>query len=64
MKKIRRVNVRKFSREMYSFLDKLPLAVYNKVTGKVLFVVISARKGGQLYEFSTEDALQSEKRKS
>lgn len=46
---------------MYSYLNKLPLAVYNKRTGELMFVVISAKKGIKLYELSAEDSLQSNK---
>ena len=35
---------------MYSYLDKLPVVVYNKRTGKIMFVVISAKKGKEIYD--------------
>ena len=57
MKQIKKINIRKFSREMYSYLNKLPLAVYNKRTGELMFVVISAKKGIKLYEISAKDNL-------
>ena len=47
MKEIKRINVRKFSRNMYSCLDELPLAVYNKKTGEIKFIVISKEEGGK-----------------
>ena len=43
--KIKKINIRKFSRRMYSYLDELPLAVYNKRTGKIMFYIISKEKG-------------------
>ena len=38
-KRMLRVSVRTFNREMYSYLDKLPLVVYNKRTKKDLFKI-------------------------
>lgn len=58
------VNVRKFSREMYSCLEELPLAVYNKRTGDIMFVVISEKKGSELFDLRTENLIQSKKRTS
>lgn len=46
---------------MYSYLDDLPLAVYNKRTKEILFVVISAKKGSEIYDLSPENTIQSEK---
>jgi len=42
-----RVNIRKFSRNVYSYLDKLPVVVYNKRTKKDIFIVTSPKKGGK-----------------
>lgn len=42
---MRVASIRKFSRNVYSYLKDLPVLVYNKRTGKVVFVVISPEKG-------------------
>ena len=49
-KKIKKVNIRAFSRQMYSYTGDLPIVVYNKYANKPLFVVISVEEGGELYE--------------
>ena len=61
MKKIKTINIRKFSRKMYSYLNDLPVAVYNKRTGKIMFVVISPEKGGKYIDSQTKDSIQSNK---
>jgi hypothetical protein len=40
MKKIKRINVRRFNREFYSYINDLPLEVYNSRTDKVMFLVV------------------------
>ena len=37
---IKKVSIRKFSRRIYSYIKELPIAVYNKRTGEVMFLVI------------------------
>ena len=52
-KKIKKINIRKFSRSMYSCINELPIAVINKKTGELVFVVISEKEGKKLYDTST-----------
>jgi len=59
MTKIRKVNIRSFSRQMYKHVDRLPILVYNKYTKKPLFVVISVKDGGELYGTQADDIIQS-----
>jgi len=61
MKKVKKVNIRKFSRRMYSYLDELPLAVYNKRTGKIMFYIISKEKGGKYFDLQTKNSIQSDR---
>ena len=63
MKAIKKVNIRKFSRGLYQFLDKLPIAVYNSKTREIIFVVISKKKGSEIYELPTSDSLQPHRKK-
>ena len=53
-KQIKKINIRKFSRRIYSHIKELPIAVYNKRTGKVMFLVIPIEDGGN-YEFRSEE---------
>ena len=53
-----KVNVRKFNREMYSFMDVLPIIVFNKKTGKSLFIVYPMKGGDEVV------TIQPNKRKS
>lgn len=39
-----KTNIRKFCRNIYFYLDKLPVTVYNLKTDKVVFIVIPPRK--------------------
>ena len=56
---MKKINIRKFSRGLYSYLDKLPLVVYNKRTNKIMFVVISEKKGKEIYaELQTDNIVQ------
>lgn len=48
-KRIRKVNIRKFSRNLYSCIKDLPVAVYNKRTNMVMFIVIPV-EDGEKYE--------------
>jgi hypothetical protein len=48
---------------MYAFLGDLPLAVYNSKTKEIVFVVISKKKGSEIYELPTQDSLQSHRKK-
>ena len=61
MRRIRKVNIRSFSREMYHHLKDLPIVVYNKYTKKALFVVISVEKGSDIFDLSAESLIQSKK---
>lgn len=45
-KKIKRVNIREFSRKMYAYINDLPIEVYNKRIGEVVFIVVPVMKGG------------------
>ena len=56
-----RVNIRAFSRSMYSHTQHLPLEVYNKKTGKTVFVVISPKEGSDVYAVETNNTIQSNK---
>lgn len=58
-----KTNIRQFSRKMYAFLGDLPLAVYNSKTKEIVFVVISKKKGSEIYELPTQDSLQSHRKK-
>lgn len=49
-KKIRKVAIRKFSRNLYPQLNDLPVAVYNRRTNKCVVVLISAEEGGERYD--------------
>jgi hypothetical protein len=60
-KKIKKVNIRAFSRKMYDYTTDLPIVVYNKYSQKPLFVVISVEEGGAVYELSAKDSVQSKK---
>lgn len=60
---MKKVNIRRFSRNMYSYLDNLPVAVYNKRTGRILFVIISDKKGSEIYaSLRTESSIQPKTR--
>jgi hypothetical protein len=62
---MKKVNVRRFSRNMYTYLKNLPVAVYDKRTGRVKFVIISGKKGSEIYaSLRTEGSVQSEARDS
>jgi hypothetical protein len=54
-----KTNIRKFSRNVYEFLDKLPLAVVNMRKKEVIFVVISAEEA-EKHGISTKGLIQSE----
>jgi hypothetical protein len=49
-KNIRKVAIRRFSRNLYSQLEDLPVAVYNKKTQRCVIVVISPEEGSETYE--------------
>ena len=49
-KPIKKTNIRAFSRNVYDFLEELPVAVYNLRTNEVVCVVISEEEGGEEYE--------------
>ena len=39
-----KINIRKFSRGVYTYIKDLPILVYNKKTGKVMFLVVPAEE--------------------
>lgn len=47
--------MREFSREIYKHLDELPVVVFNKKTGELLFIVI------KYDDIRAKDLIQSEK---
>lgn len=55
MTKVRRVNVRAFSRRMYDYIDDLPIAVVNARNGKVMFIVTPYKEGE--YDIRAEDTV-------
>ena len=57
-KKLKKINIRAFSRGVYDCLDEVPFVVYNKYTNKNIFVVISVEEGGEKYDLSTEGSIQ------
>lgn len=59
MRKTKKINIREFSRNIYSHIKDLPVVVYNKKSGETVFIVISKEEGGVKYELSTEDIIQS-----
>ena len=61
MKSPKKVNIRSFSRHLYTYMDDLPIIVYNKYAKKPLFVVISVEDGGELYGIQIKDFIQSNK---
>lgn len=60
----KKVNIRDFQRNIYRHLNKKPLVVYNKRTGEIMFVVISEKKGGEIYELPPKDTLQPKRKDS
>jgi len=59
------VNIKKFNRHMYDYMDKLPLIVENAKTGQPKFIVlppderiITALRGGEEYgkKMATKDS--------
>lgn len=54
---IKRVSIRNFSRHLYTYINALPLLVYNKRTGKALFVVMPPDGG----DFGGNDNIKSKK---
>lgn len=48
--KVRKVSVREFQRDFYKHVKRLPVAVINKRTGRVVFIIVPPEKGGELYE--------------
>jgi hypothetical protein len=61
-KTLKRVNIREFSRRMYAYINDLPIEVYNRRTGTVVFIVIPAQKGGDIS--GTKDPVQSKRHSS
>lgn len=58
-KKIKRkVNIREFQRSFYKYAGDFPLLVFNSKTGKPVFVVISPKEGGEMYDIRTESSVQ------
>lgn len=61
-KKLKRINIREFSRRMYAYINDLPVEVYNKRIGEVVFIVMPVKKGGDID--GTKDTIQSKVRGS
>ena len=60
---MKEINIREFSRNMYSYLDDLPVAVYNSRTKTVVFLVISPEKGGEYNDIRTKNSIQPKRRR-
>lgn len=55
---IKKVSIREFNRNMYHYLDKLPIIVENLKTGEEIFIVkkYKRNKGGELDEIRTKNS--------
>ena len=54
----RKISVREFQRNFYKYAGEYPILVYNKRTGQPVFVVISPKDGGEMYETRTKGSVQ------